>query len=311
MRYHLFNRVKISELALGTVQLGLEYSINDAKPSRETSLEILRNSAKFGISSFDTAREYGSSENLIGSFLREYPEATVISKFKISPHNMSNFDSAMKEVYESVTKSRISLGIKKIPILLFHKGPEHSIEETSKLIPRIMNQLIEEGWIEMGGVSVFEVEEIPFLLESKEIQVLQIPINIMDHRLFRSNIYEKLILKDKIVFARSVFLKGLFFRRPETLKGKMDEAVPYLEALNRLSKKYGMSLAQMAISFVRDLKGVTSIILGADNVSQIQENIKLIQGNELDDELKKEIFEVFTDVPEKIITPHYWDFKLS
>lgn len=306
MKHHLFNGIKISELTLGTVQFGLEYSINSVKPNREKSFEILKNSVNRGITSFDTAREYGSSEELIGSFIREYPEVTVITKFKISPHNMSDFDSAMKEVYESVTKSRISLGIKKIPILLFHKGPEHSIEETSKLIPRIINQLIEEGWIEMGGVSVFEVEEIPFLLESEEIQVLQIPINIMDHRLFRSNIYEKLIIKDKIVFARSVFLKGLFFRRSETLKGKMDEAVPYLEALNRLSKKYGMSLAQMAISFVRDLKGVTSVVLGADNVNQIQENINLIQGNELDDELKKEIFEIFTNVPEKVITPHYW-----
>lgn len=306
MKYHLFNGIKISELTLGTVQFGLEYSINSVKPNREKSSEILKNSVNRGITSFDTAREYGSSEELIGSFIREYPEVTVITKFKISPHNMSDFDFAMKEVYESVTKSRISLGIKKIPILLFHKGPEHSIEETSKLIPRIMNQLIEEGWIEMGGVSVFEVEEIPFLLESEEIQVLQIPINIMDHRLFRSSIYEKLILKDKIVFARSVFLKGLFFRRPESLKGKMDEAIPYLEALNRLSRKHGMSIAQMAISFVQDLKGVTSIVLGADNVNQIQESINLIQGNELSEELKKEIFEVFTNVPEKVITPRYW-----
>ena len=69
------NRVKgldISVLSLGTVQLGLNYGINnaDGKPTQEASNAILDCAMAKGINCLDTAAAYGDSEVVIGNWLK-------------------------------------------------------------------------------------------------------------------------------------------------------------------------------------------------------------------------------------------------
>ena len=72
----------ISAMSLGTVQLGMNYGIanNAGKPSEETAFAILRTALEKGVTSLDTARGYGDSEEVIGRFLRTWEgEAPVIT----------------------------------------------------------------------------------------------------------------------------------------------------------------------------------------------------------------------------------------
>ena len=69
------------QLILGTVQLGLDYGINNdvGKPSVEKSFEILDYAFNNGISILDTANAYGDSEKIIGNYMKKTG-----NEFKIS-----------------------------------------------------------------------------------------------------------------------------------------------------------------------------------------------------------------------------------
>ena len=57
-----------------------------------------------------------------------------------------------------------------------------------------------------------------------------------------------------------------------------------------------MSIAELAISFIRDVPGVTSLVLGADTEDQIVQNISYINAPALSVEMRNEISEAFKGV---------------
>ena len=63
--------MNISKMVLGTVQLGLDYGINNprGKPSKSESLAMLERAHERGIRVFDTAFGYGDAEEIIGEFI--------------------------------------------------------------------------------------------------------------------------------------------------------------------------------------------------------------------------------------------------
>lgn len=71
--YNRKNGYKISELTLGTVQLGIPYGINNkyGMPTFSQSEEILQTAIDHGVVSFDTAKGYGKSEAVLGQFFAE------------------------------------------------------------------------------------------------------------------------------------------------------------------------------------------------------------------------------------------------
>ena len=78
------------ELILGTVQLGLDYGINNklGKPSSQNSFKILDYAYNHGISLLDTASAYGDSESVIGNYIKdtgnEFQIATKLSSLEDS-----------------------------------------------------------------------------------------------------------------------------------------------------------------------------------------------------------------------------------
>ncbi|MDO8686553.1 MAG: aldo/keto reductase [Clostridiales bacterium] len=100
------------------------------------------------------------------------------------------------------------------------------------------------------------------------------------------------------MFVRSVFLKGLFFLKPEELPERLHMAAGSLRTLQKLSDREGMSIAQLAMSFIRDMEGVTSIVVGAETVEQVNEDIKLMEASIIISErTRQEINRTFANVP--------------
>ena len=64
-----FDKNKISKITLGTVQLGMNYGINnaDGKPSEELASQVLGTAIAGGITSFDTSSDYGTREKKLPS----------------------------------------------------------------------------------------------------------------------------------------------------------------------------------------------------------------------------------------------------
>ena len=68
-----FGEYDLSKITLGTVQLGMNYGINntDGKPSEETANQVLSTAIQGGITTFDTSSDYGTSESLVGNYFKQ------------------------------------------------------------------------------------------------------------------------------------------------------------------------------------------------------------------------------------------------
>lgn len=312
MTYRIFHNYRFSQLTLGTVQLGLNYGISNSEgmPDRAESFQMLQLAAQAGINTLDTARQYGHSEQVLGDFLEETGQAydpNLVSKFKINPASLGHSERAWDEVHRSVKESLAALKVDRLPVCLHHKGAE-PMAEVIKILPMMVRRLKEEGLIDIGGVSAYEPEDVAYILKEEVLEATQIPVNVFDQRLLKTGLLEQLRSQSKLVFARSVFLQGLFFMNPAQLKGSLKKAELHLVALQKLAQRAQMSVAQLAFSFVRDLPAVDSIVFGAVNQAQIQQNIALLNGPAIPPDVLAEIQDAFQAVEEEIVTPAVWRF---
>lgn len=310
MKYSNFGGYRFSQLTLGTVQLGLNYGVsnNEGVPGTEESRGILQAALNSGINTLDTARQYGSSEAVIGDFLErngKSPQVNLVSKFKISPQNLHHPERAWREVVDSVKTSLATLKITELPVCLLHKG-EEPIRDVMQVLPGIIRRLKEQGLISIGGISAFFPGDVHWFLDSEEIEATQVPLSILDQRLIHSGLLNSMSAAGKLVFARSIFLQGLFFMESADLKGNLIAAENHLKQLRQLADLGGMSVAQLAFSFVRDLPGVNSIVFGAINEAQVHENVRLLNGKPVPKALIEKAMELFENVDEDLITPGRW-----
>ena len=65
------------------------------------------------------------------------------------------------------------------------------------------------GYFKKIGISIYEIDELKYLIHKYKIQVVQCPFNLLDRRIVTSGWYNKLKLKKIEVHARSIFAKGL------------------------------------------------------------------------------------------------------
>lgn len=311
MQYVNFKGAMVSRLTLGTVQLGMDYGIsnNSGQPSAEESFGILKMAMETGINTLDTSPHYGNAEQLLGEWRSGCPAAQsmqVVTKFRISDHHLGNAKAAREEVIASIRTSLAALSIPQIPCCLFHKGKDQPVAQALEILPAIITELQELGLIDTGGFSVYYPEEVAQVLSYDKITALQVPVNIFDQRLVHSGMFKQMEAAGKLVFARSIFLQGLFFMDPDSLSGTLVKARPYLRLLQELAAKENRSVAELAFTYIRDMPGVSSLVFGAVNTQQIQQNIAWLEGAALSPEIIASIETVFRHLPEDILTPGVW-----
>lgn len=301
------NRFSISKLTLGTVQLGMPYGINNTsgQPAVSSSHELLDFAMHNGINALDTARIYGNAETVIGSFAGKR-QFTIITKFKLSDEALGDSNKALTEARESLKGSCNTLGIEKIPVCLFHQNSAQSAEKANKILPFVVDALKKEGLIEEGGISVYQPADLSKITEWAMIRHVQVPVNLFDGRIFCDHIIETLQANDVCVFARSIFLQGLILMTEDQVPASMNFAIAPLKKLHRIASENGKTVKEMAFAFVRDTVGITSLVVGAETIGQLKENIDLLSTPALSPELYREIKNCFANMPELLITPAQW-----
>ena len=158
----------------------------------------------------------------------------------------------------------------------------------------------------MAAVSVYTSEEAYEMMQNEIYEAIQVPMNIFDNRLIKSGAFSKLHEANEIIFVRSVFLQGLFFMNPGSLTGNLVDAKDLLLNLNHLADKEGMSIQQLALSYIRDMEEVSSLVIGAETPEQVIENIKLMDGPSISEETRYEVSKIFDNIPAHILNPGLW-----
>ena len=108
------------------------------------------------------------------------------------------------------------------------------------------------------------------------------------------------------VFVRSVYLQGLFFKDTNTLPEKIKSAKAPLDKLHALANEAGVSMAELAISFVRDSQGIASLVLGCDTPEQLLEGVLLINAPKINPDVAKTALRIAEEVEPIVIRPWDW-----
>lgn len=287
-----------SQMTLGTVQLGMNYGIaNDAgKPSEEKSFSILRAALEGGVNTLDTARAYGDSEQVIGRFLKTWEGRRPNIITKIPRFQGTSAKEIEKFATESVEQSLANLGVNKVEGIMLHGAQDPMIH--GKACADAVKALIDHGYTDKVGVSIYTAADIEGMLQYDIFSMTQVPMSIFDQRLIAGGSIEKLKDRDFTVFVRSVFLQGLFFLDPETMTDPIlvEHAAPRIRMLRKIAEGEGMTVAQLAIAFMRDCAGVTSLVLGADTPEQVRSNVAYFDTPKLSDLTMRVLYKEFEDV---------------
>jgi aryl-alcohol dehydrogenase-like predicted oxidoreductase len=266
----------ISAMTLGTVQLGMNYGIaNDGgKPDEAKSFAILRSALENGVTALDTARAYGDSEEVIGRFLKQWEGEMPYICTKVPPIPAEYADKIEEFVVQSVKTSLKNLGVAKVGAVMLHSAPD--VEKYGQPLADAMGKLLELGYAEQVGVSVYDNAQIEEMLKYDVYTVTQVPMSIFDQRLIANGAVKNLKERGVTVFVRSVFLQGLFFLDPDKITDPIlvEHAAPKIRLLREIAAQEGLNVAQLAIAFMRDCVGITSLVLGADTPDQVKSNIE-------------------------------------
>jgi len=155
------------------------------------------------------------------------------------------------------------------------------------------------------GVSVYNENELFQVMQSfLKPDIVQLPINILDTRLYRGDALD-IINREKIeVHARSVFLQGLFYLNEEELNTRFSDVTPYINKLELIAQKANLSLPELSLLWLNKLNKISKIVIGIDNVNQLELHIKSLKKT-----LKNDIIDQALNIKyenEIILNPSKW-----
>lgn len=292
-----------SSIVLGTVQLGLPYGVANkiGMPNQARVTDIIRTAWQIGIREFDTAQDYGVSENVLGIAFAKLGisgEAKVISK--INPE-IDHCDS--KVMAKALDSSLEKLGVPSLFGLMLHK--EDMLYNWSNGLKDILQGFIVSGKVKKLGVSVYSPDRALEALNIKEIDIIQVPSNILDRRFERQGVFELSEKKKRQVYIRSVFLQGLILMEPEDLPSNMFFAKPVLNKIKSLAHELNVTRHELALGYLKEKIPGAKLIVGVDTPEQIIENLMYWEKKPLSN-LISLVLEYFPQLDEKILNPTLW-----
>ena len=138
-------------------------------------------------------------------------------------------------------------------------------------------------------------------------EIIQLPMNILDTRLYRSGILSKLFNKGIEIQVRSAFLQGLFYLSKTDLERRFSDVIPQLDKLKLIAAKADLTLAELSLLWLVNLKEVRKVIIGLDDVGQLKAHLDTLNKN-VDSSVFEEALSIRYE-NENILNPSLWHVK--
>ena len=131
--------------------------------------------------------------------------------------------------------------------------------------------------------------------------IVQAPYNILDRRLASSGWLDRLFHVNTEIHVRSVFLQGLLLIKKNERPNKFDRWSNVFEKFDLWLKENNLSALQASISFAMKDPRITKVILGVDNLLQLEEIMANLK-------IKIEYFPEDLNIPDPdLIDPSRWN----
>ena len=307
----LYRRSGRSGLRLPAISLGLWWNFGHDRPL-ETSRAIVRRAFDLGVTHFDLANNYGppygSAEETFGVLmdqdLRPFRDELVISTkagYDMWPGPYGEWGSR-KYLLASLDQSLARMKLEYVDIFYSHRfDPETPLEETLGAL----DSAVRAGKALYAGISSYSAEKTreaaAILRDLGTPLLIHQPSYSMLNRWIEPDLLDALGDLGVGCIAFSPLAQGMLTSKylngipdgsraswPSSLSPNLltDEALENIRALNGIAESRGQTLAQMALAWVLRDERVTSALIGASSVEQLEDNIASVDRLGLtDDEL--------------------------
>jgi L-glyceraldehyde 3-phosphate reductase len=307
----LYRRCGRSGVKLPAVSLGLWHNFGHDKPL-DVQRAILRRAFDLGVTHFDLANNYGppygSAETNFGEHLRAdfapYRDQLIISTkagYDMWPGPYGEWGSR-KYLLASLDQSLRRMGLDYVDIFYSHRfDPETPLEETMGAL----DQAVRSGKALYAGISSYSpehtAEATAILREMGTPMLIHQPSYSMLNRWIEEGLLDTLGELGIGCIAFSPLAQGLLTNRyldgippgsradqgkslsPDMLNEK---TLTHVRALNLLAQSRGQSLAQLALAWALRDERVTSVLIGASSVTQLEDSLASLERMEFaEDEL--------------------------
>lgn len=265
--------IEISELGLGCMSLGTDYK--KAQPIIESAIDN-------GITYFDTADIYdqGVNEEIVGKALKKYQnrdDIVIGTKVgnRLTDDGHMTWDPSKKHIKESVKGSLKRLGLNHLDLYQLHGGTiDDPLDETIGAF----DELKQEGYIRAYGISSIRPNVIDYYLKNSQIETLMSQFNLIDNR--PESLINDVHDKQVKILARGPVFKGLLTSKSvdvidEKFKnGVLDYTQDELGSTIASIKELESNLTALSFKYLTSHDAMGSIIVGASNVEQLEENVR-------------------------------------
>jgi aryl-alcohol dehydrogenase-like predicted oxidoreductase len=269
--------LKVSEVSFGAWGIGG----NSYGPvEREVALNALAKAEEHGCNLVDTAAVYGNSEELLGEFLSGRRDKWLIST------KYSGQGAGMTATLENQLKS---LRTEAVDFYMIHWAPK----KDGAALYEELYALKKAGKARFVGVSLYDADEIDYVLDHASIDGLMVAVSLLDPDPFLARL-DRLRASGIAVMARSSlregFLTGKFkrdqrFTDPNDQRSKLTpeqiaELVDKVERLRFLEQEAG-TMVRAAVAYPLSFPEISTVVLGSTSVAQADSNFGSIPGARL------------------------------
>jgi L-glyceraldehyde 3-phosphate reductase len=311
MRYRRCGR---SGIELPEISLGLWQNFGDDRPL-DVQRAILRRAFDLGVTHFDLANNYGppygSAELNFGRLLREdfrpYRDELILSTkagYDMWPGPYGDRGSR-KYLLASLDQSLGRMGLEYVDIFYSHRAdPDTPLEETMGAL----HTAVQSGRALYAGISSYSAERTAqaaaIMRELGTPLLIHQPSYSMLNRWIEQGLLDVLAREGIGCIAVSPLAQGLLTGKylngmPEgsraTQNGSLsadqltEQTLDHIRALSRVAERRGQSLAQLALSWALRDPRITSALIGASSVQQLEENLAAAQNTAFSEEELAEI----------------------
>lgn len=275
--------IEVSEVAFGCVEIGMPYGIGveheSQMPSTQDAIDLLQTALSKGVNFFDTARQYGKSENILGeAFCSNRDEVVIATKCRHIRNAQKQIPSAKDIeilIRESLSESLEALQTNFVDVFMLHDGDLEIMQHS--VVIKTFQQLKNEGKIKATGVSTYLPVETETAINSGFWNVVQVPFNLMDQR--HGHYFEEAKSKGVGIIIRSVLMKGLLSEKGKNLHPALSEVEGHIQKYDSLKHATGKELPVLAVKFSLSFPQVASVLIGIDKMKYLDDALLMADGN--------------------------------
>ncbi len=292
-------------MILGTVQLGLNYGINNntGKPDKKKAFEIFDFAYNHDIKMLDSGPMYGDAEEIIGEYFKNNGQKFIVST-KLPDYIKNEKNPRYNEVENVVRESLEKLCIDNAFCYYLHQFYQCKFHR----LMVVLNECKKKGLYENLGISIYSPCELIYICKNlyEIIDVVQIPYNIFSLHLWDDALRMARGRGIKI-YARSIFLQGLAFKNNRDFFVSKLGVEKFIAFIHELACRRGTGIDQLCFDSVYGNDYIDDIIIGCETLDQLKKNLRMennfrpIKGFEI-----KEIHEMMESIPEDALNPQTW-----